>query len=225
MKQYKAILFDWDGTLVQTSDLILDAHNHVRAHFGMPPWEDESFRRGHQSTRELYPTLFGDSAGEAESILYQYFEDNHLSDLRYYEDALDCLAIITKHQISLGLVSNKKHSFLIREVAHLNWNHHFKCIVGAGIAERDKPSGDPIRHAMDELREPITPDAVLYVGDTETDLKASAEAGCDAALIVRGRHMQDVITEYKPAYVFESLEEMTETLDKTYNNHLQKNAC
>ena len=61
LKNYKAVIFDWDGTLVDTCGLILKAHNHVRKHYNQPEWTMDDFLGcASQSAREYYPTVYGD---------------------------------------------------------------------------------------------------------------------------------------------------------------------
>jgi phosphoglycolate phosphatase len=225
MEQYKAIFFDWDGTLVETTDIIMDAHNHVRNFFGLAPFEDESFRRGHQSTRELYPTLYGDKAQEAEKVLYEFFEENHLKALRAYPDSTAMLESLGHFSIPAALVSNKKHNFLELEVKELGWGTHFDFMVGAGEASKDKPDPAPLYMAVENMPHMLNITDILYVGDTETDMKAAQAAGCSAALIRRGRAMDDIIEEYKPAYVFDTLAEFQTVLETAYTAKQQKNTC
>ena len=67
----KAVFFDWDGTLVDTCGMVLDAHNHVRKIHNLPLWEAEDiFGRVSRSARETYPKIYGDRAAEAQKQLY-----------------------------------------------------------------------------------------------------------------------------------------------------------
>ena len=219
---YKAVFFDWDGTLVQTSELIIEAHNHVRQHFGLELIEStESLTRGNQSTRELYPQIYGDKAKEAEQVLYRFFEQNHLESLKAYEDSEIALTRLKERNIPLGLVSNKRHSFLVKELKYLGWESFFGPVVGAGEASRDKPHPDPLLMAVDgnSLKD------ILYIGDTETDLKCAQAAGCDAALILRGRTLDHLITAYSPTHVMENLENIEIILEKTDPEENKKKAC
>lgn len=96
INKYKAVIFDWDGTIVDTCGLILDAHNHVRKYYDEPLWTMEDFMgRASQSAREYYPTVYGDKADEAQEILYEYIEKKHLEYLEPMKD----LKFVGRHQI------------------------------------------------------------------------------------------------------------------------------
>lgn len=223
---HKAIFFDWDGTLVEHSKLIADGHTHVRRHFGLEGYDQQAaLSRGHQSTRELYPILYGDKWEEAEKLFYDFFLENHLSDVTPFDDTLALLDMLTDRDIPMGVVSNKRHIFLTREIGHIQWDRYFKSVIGAGEAERDKPSSAPLRMAADMLSPDLANTDILYVGDTETDLKCAKDMDCDAALILRGRNMDEIIAQYNPKYVFDNFADMAGELGFSNNKDSEKKAC
>lgn len=198
---YKAIIFDWDGTIVDTCGLILDAHNHVRDYYGHALWTMEDFLgQASQSAREYYPTVYGDKAEEAQEVLYGYVEEHHLNYLKPMNKIDDLFNLITAKNIPMSVVSNKRHKTLNIEVDHTNMRHHFKVIIGAGVAPKDKPSADPLYMALGQMDGNLTPQDILYVGDTETDLLCAQNAGCDVVLVQSDKPRPDLIEKYKPAY-------------------------
>ena len=67
----RAVLLDWDGTLVNSLQSIFDAHNHTRVAMGHPAWTWDEYKvHMRSSSRELYPKLYGDRSQEAMDILY-----------------------------------------------------------------------------------------------------------------------------------------------------------
>ncbi|PZQ48030.1 MAG: HAD family hydrolase [Micavibrio aeruginosavorus] len=212
----KAVFFDWDGTLVDSLPLLFAAHNHVRANMGLPLWTREEYAEAIvYSTRELYPKIYGEKSEEAQEMLYSYVQENHLKELILIEGAREVLEYLAEKSVPMGLVSNKRHDVLRREVEHLGWQKFFGVYNGAGAAPRDKPSGEPILYAIG--LHPDKPDIgnVIYVGDTESDLSAAKEAGCPVIFIRHGKDAEALISLYKPAYVVDSLAELKEVLIKT----------
>lgn len=175
-EKISAAIFDWDGTLVYTLPLLHAAHNHVRAELGFPLWSwDEYKSHMHNSARELYPRLYGEQAEMAFQTLYAFVEANHLEKLETLEGSLDLLKAFQARGITCLLVSNKSHPYLKREVEALGWSDYFAGIIGAGIADKDKPDIAPVYWALNEagLEESILSDAI-YIGDTGTDAKCAA---------------------------------------------------
>jgi len=78
----KAILFDWDNTLVNTWPTIIECYNDTFHALGLPRWTDQEVRdRAHGSLRDHFPKLFGERAGEAEKVFYETFHRIHLERL------------------------------------------------------------------------------------------------------------------------------------------------
>jgi phosphoglycolate phosphatase len=210
LSQYKAVIFDWDGTLVDTCDLVLDAHNHVRKHYGHAEWSmDDFLGQASKSAREYYPEVYGDKADEAQVILYEYVEKHHLNYLEPMNQAQEILETI---DLPMALVSNKRHKFLHIEVEVMGWAHHFKSMIGAGHAEKDKPSPIPLLLAISEIDTRLKPSDILYVGDTETDILTAKNTGCDVVFIQSDKPRPDLIETYNPAFFFNDLKSFAEAV-------------
>ena len=209
----KAIFFDWDGTLVDSLPMLFRAHNHVRDYLGHPLWtRDEYAQAIVYSSKELYPRLYGERAEEARNVLMNFIRENHLKELNVLEGAAEMLEELSGRGVIMGIVSNKTHEFLGIEVKHLGWDKYFGVIHGSGQAAKDRPAGDPLLHAL--LHHPAKPDIkdTLYVGDMESDLSCGKEAGCPVAFIRGTARTDELIAQYKPAYIVDNLTQLKETL-------------
>lgn len=177
----EAILFDWDGTLIDNWDAILAAINEALAAFGMLTWSrDEAMARISASQRDSFPVLFGDDWQRAQGIFYAGFEKHHLNVMRVLDGAEDLL--VAGAGLPMGLVSNKNGGYLRKEVAHLGWNPRFRSIVGATDAVADKPDPAPVHLALEPIGLRAGPH-VWFVGDSGTDMATARAAGCTAILV------------------------------------------
>ena len=175
----EAIFFDWDGTLVDSMGLLRRAHGHVCEKMGLPPLDERTFLSWVRlSARDLFPMVFGDRADEAQGFFYDYV-GAHDSDVPvFFDDAPEVLAVLHARGIPLGVVSNKRHDLLGREIASLGWNDFFGVWVGAGRADRDKPAPDPLLLAIAEAgKSSVDPQEIWFVGDTQTDCECARAAG------------------------------------------------
>ena len=201
----EAVFLDWDGTLVDSYDFLFAAHNHVREKMAMPPWTHGDFAEVIPlSTRDAYAGLYKDEAQKAQDILYRYVAENHLDALKVSQGAEDLLRALRQRGIRSGVISNKRHDNLVREIDALGWQGYFGIVIGAGQTARDKPAPDPLLHACRESG--IAPHAenVWYAGDMETDLRCAAGAGCASIFMLHGMGSKDLVAKYKPYRVFES---------------------
>ncbi|PZO86705.1 MAG: HAD family hydrolase [Micavibrio aeruginosavorus] len=223
----KGVYFDWDGTLVDSLPLLYASHNHVRVTMGLHPWTREEYMQAMvHSTRELYPTIYGNRAQEAQDMLYQFISDNHLQQLSLIDGAKDVLDMLQGAGIPMGLVSNKRNDILRREVEHLGWQGYFGVYNGAGVASADKPSGAPLLYALSQDARGLKISDIIYVGDTESDLSCAADAGCPVVFI-RGHapKADELIAKYKPAYIVHNLMELQEILQEFLGLAKEKKAC
>ena len=199
-----AILFDWDGTLVDSLPFLHRAHGHVFTAMGLTPWTlDEARLKIRHSTREMYPTLFGDRAAEATRILYDYVDAHHLAHIVRMREADTVLAALHRAGYKMGVVSNKGHARLVAEIAALGWGDYFQAVIGAGEAARDKPAPDPLLMALGKMG--LGPQNVWYVGDTEIDVQCAREAGCVPVFIAHGMATIAEIQPMEPAIIFDHL--------------------
>ena len=179
----RAVLFDWDNTLVDNWISIHDALNTTFAAMDHEPWSLTQVRaRVRASARETFPHLFGERADEAMRIFYDRFEAAHLNTLTSLPGANELLDTLDAAGIYLGVVSNKHGEFLRREARQLGWQDRFTRLIGAGDASADKPSTAPIVLALEGSG--FAPGASCwYVGDALIDIECAQNAGCVAVLV------------------------------------------
>lgn len=179
----KAVLLDWDDTLVDNWGSIHAAMNATLEAMGLPPWTLEKTReQAKHSLRDSFPALFGSRWPEAKDLFYGNFRTGHLVGLRALPGAGDLLEMLKDSGLYAGVVSNKTGSFLRTEAAHLGWESYFRAIVGATDAAEDKPSAAPVRMALAAGRLEPGPD-VWFVGDGRVDMETARRSGCVAVLV------------------------------------------
>lgn len=183
MDRPRAIIFDWDNTLVDTFPTIHAALNVVQDAMGVEKWTlEEAHIKVRQSVRDVFPVMFGDRWEEARAIFYRAFEDVHLRELRVLPGAEELLAHMQAAGVTLSVVSNKTARYLRREADHLGWSAWFHRVIGATDALRDKPAPDPVHMALAETGIPAGPE-VWFAGDTDIDLECAHHSGCVPVLV------------------------------------------
>jgi phosphoglycolate phosphatase len=196
----RAILFDWDNTLIDSWSSIHDAQNHTLAHFGLKPWSlEETRQRVRGSMRDSYPELFGNRWREAGEIFYARFAARHLETLTPLPGAGEMLAELSAAGVYLAVVSNKKGDYLRQEANHLGWSRFFGRIVGAFDAARDKPSVEPVDLALSGSGITRGLD-VWFAGDADIDMECAEKSGCLAVLLRYDEPGADEFLSHAPAF-------------------------
>ncbi len=205
----RAIIFDWDNTLVDSWTILHDAINVALDAFGLAPWTLEQTRkRVRNSLRDSFPSLFGEHAKEAEKLFYDRFAEIHLDALRPCPGAGRMLEDLDEAGLYLGVVSNKKGDFLRREAAHLGWDRYFGQIIGAFDGSRDKPAFEPVDMAL--AGSGISRgQQVWFAGDADIDLECAANAGCVPVLVREQPPGSGEFDAFPPTWHFRECQELS----------------
>ena len=183
LKPPRAVLFDWDNTLVDSWATIHEALNFLMRAMDQPEWSlADTKEKVRLSLREAFPLHFGERWEEARDIYLDHFRAIHLDRLAPLPGREAMLRRLAGEGIYLGVVSNKTGELLRREVARLGWSGFFGSIVGAGDAPADKPACEPVHLALAPSGV-AAGDEVWFVGDTAVDMECAEKAGCIGILL------------------------------------------
>ena len=179
----RAILFDWDNTLVDSWATIHEALNAVMTAMDKPLWSlQETKERVRLSLRESFPIHFGNRWEEARRIYLGAFRAIHLERLSPLPGRGELLRALFGERIFLGVVSNKTGSLLRREADWLGWSAFFGSVIGAGDAAVDKPDAAAVALALEPSGIAVG-DTVWFVGDTGVDMECAHNSGCVPVLL------------------------------------------
>jgi phosphoglycolate phosphatase len=179
----KAVIFDWDNTLVNSWSVIHFALNKTMEKMGKDLWSEEEVRDGiHKSARDLFPELFGNRWEEAAEIFKENYRAQHLQKVKFIPRTVDLIDFLNKKNIPLFVISNKTGEALRLETSHLGVANKFLSIVGAGDADFDKPHKAPVDLVLKGSDLDPTKDLIWFVGDTMTDIQCAINSGCQPIL-------------------------------------------
>lgn len=210
----RAILFDWDNTLVDNWPVIHESMNDALTAMGHPVWTlAEAKARIRASLRESFPTMFGDRWPEAREIYYRSFASRHLAVLKPMAGAEQLLRGLTGRGLYLGIVSNKTGSYLRKEVDHLGWRDYFGALVGAGDCPQDKPARAPVELALAPTG--TGPESsVWFVGDTDIDMVCAIASGCWPVLLRADPPAAGEFVDAPPSLYLENCESLARYIEK-----------
>ncbi len=209
------VLFDLDGTLADTRELILHTFREVwKTHFGYCP-EDAVFAATVglplvQSLDMLVaagPTLVPVEQREAliGRLLQHYTELNlalHDAMIAPFEGVTDMLDALTERGHKLGVVTSKRRRGALMSLQALGLEKYFQTIVTTEDTTRHKPHGDPVEHAVAALG--CEASQSYYVGDAPFDLQAGHAAGVKPVAATWGAHDVDALLAERPHAVVNS---------------------
>lgn len=193
------VLFDNDGTLVDTCDLILESFHHaVRNVLGHDIVDEKLMAKvGQPLATQMWD--FTDDPAVHEELLLTYREFNH----RIHDDRVSLfpgvregLERLREEGFKMGVVTSKMSPLARRGLEVLEVAEFFDCLVGADSCSKHKPDPDPILMGCDLLG--ATPESCVYVGDSPYDLQASNAAGTLSVAALWGMFDEDALCAENP---------------------------
>jgi len=209
---YKAFLFDMDGTLVDTFDVIYESFNKAldenkKRLLTKREFKEHLFGKAVDST---LPALVGVSSQDEIKKILKDFEKHWIKDLHKIKIFKD--VFITLHQLKeggakLGVVSTSPRGVIEETMRTVDLYQFFDVIIGEEDANFKKPHHEPVSNALKVLTVPSK--ETVFVGDTIYDMMAGKDAGCYTVLLLNG-HNEEVLDSFEPDKVIGSVKELLE---------------
>jgi HAD superfamily hydrolase (TIGR01549 family) len=169
-----AVLFDWDGTLVNTIPMIYRANVVALREFGITMSREWYRERYTPDWRRSYREL-GIPEDKWNDIAARWAQEMRLGRPRALPHARPAIRRLQAHGIRLGLVTASTRNVVEHNLERLNLDGTFEAIRYADDVERSKPHPDALLEALDQLA--VAPGDAIYVGDTTVDLEMAEAAG------------------------------------------------
>lgn len=211
----KAVIFDWDNTLVESHEVITKAVNSLFKDFGRAAVTLEQVRNSPQrALKDSFPEMFGDRWEEAREIYNRYYREIHLEYLKPHSGAAALLAYLTNLKMPLFIVSNKTHDHLEAEIKALRWEAHFHFIRGSIDGRVDKPDPEAVYHALEDSG--INPSKdVWFVGDSPIDAQCALASGCLPIVLQENKNISNFKYFDEPIVFIDNLLEVKVLLAKS----------
>ncbi|MDR2627061.1 MAG: HAD family hydrolase [Dysgonamonadaceae bacterium] len=219
MNNFKAVIFDLDGTLIDSIYDIADAMNRTLAKYAFPVHSYEAYRyfvgRG---LRNLVLSSLPEGARDENTVnecfkaLLQDYRENCLVKTKLYDEIDDLLDILSGKKMKLAVLSNKADEITQKIAARLLASRHFDVIMGD--TERFPRKPDPQSALFIAKKWNIPPPEILYLGDTGIDMETANRAGMFAVGVSWGFRKRDELERYGAKRIIDKpLELLTNGMD------------
>ncbi|MGB5506789.1 MAG: HAD family hydrolase [Sulfurovum sp.] len=180
----KLIIFDMDGTLVNSSITIANAINYVRSNLGFEPMEQSHILRlVNDHTINPAQTFYHAKAFDRdhERWFSEYYTNNHDKELVLYDGIMELLETLKGKGHALAVATNAYRGSTIESLTHLEVNEHFDAIACYDDVPQGKPHPDMLHKILDELGH--NSHNALFIGDGPRDELASQRAEIDYIMV------------------------------------------
>ena len=180
----KLVIFDMDGTLINSSITIANAINYVRENLGLEPL-DIDFILSKVNDNSINPAqVFYHTKTfekDQERWFSQYYSRNHARELALYDGIEELLKDLKQNGFKLAVATNAYRSSTIESLTHFKIWDLFDTIACADDVKRPKPQPNMLFKILDELN--ISKEDAIFVGDGERDEEASKKADIDYIMV------------------------------------------
>jgi len=220
LEKARALLFDLDGTLIDSAPDLAQAVDAMLAELGRPLAGEERVRYwvGNGAARLVKRALTGEWEGEPQKALFEralrlffhYYGDNLVDRTRLYPGAREGLDELLARGFKLGIVTNKPARFTLPILARLGIYDEFDVVVAGDTLDQKKPHPLPLLYAARDLG--LHPSEVVMVGDSMNDVVAAREAGMAIVCVPYGYNHGSDIFDAQPDAVIDSMVELASLL-------------
>ena len=203
--KYKYILFDLDGTLIDTNQLIIDSFKHTyKTHLNKDIEEKEILQ---YFGEPLITTLRRYSPENAEELYETYINYNetvHDNSVSLCCNIKECLAQLKEMGCVLAVVTSKRSKMAYRGLELFDIAKYFSAVVSVDDTEEHKPHPAPVLKALEKLG--ATPEEAIMVGDSIFDIQCAHNAGVEAVQVTWGAALEHLEQETPDYLVDNALE-------------------
>jgi phosphoglycolate phosphatase len=183
VKRRDLLIFDLDGTLIDSKKDLTDSVNATRAWKGLPPLPEDivSAYVGNGASmliRRALPHLTDEEHAEAHKFFLQYYRDHMLDATTLYPGVREALDRLHDASVSMAILTNKPVKFSVRLIAGLQLDRHFFRIYGGNSFEEKKPH--PIGIEMLITESDAERECTIMVGDSAVDVHTARNAKVQA---------------------------------------------
>ena len=209
-----AILFDLDGTLIDSIELILSSARHAFAGRSHMP-SDEEWIAGIGTPLLTQLRLYATDEADLATLLASYRAhqaEHHDRLTRCYDDVPATIEELHRRGHPLGIVTSKASSLAAYSLAHVGLDRYIPVVVGYDDTTRHKPDPEPVLFALERLD--VEPADAVYVGDSPHDIRAGNAAGVTTVAVLSGPFSRETLVAAEPNYIIECMAELTGVLDR-----------
>lgn len=215
--KYTAVVFDLDGTLLNTLEDLMDAVNYALSRYGYPIRTLDEIRRFvGNGVRKLMERALPDGASNPkfEEILsaFRAYYTIHCEDKTHaYDGILELLQQLKTSGYKMAIVSNKPDS-AVKELNQSHFNGYVQAAIGEKEGIKTKPAPDMVEHALTELN--CRKEEAVYIGDSEVDIQTAANAGLDCISVSWGFRDPDFLLKRGASVIADTPQQVYDLIQK-----------
>ncbi|RFU66977.1 pyrophosphatase PpaX [Peribacillus saganii] len=201
------LLFDLDGTLINTNDLIIASFTATLNHYYPDKYQREDILPF--MGPPLYDTFVSLDPERVEEMIARYREHNlanHDLMVKEFDGVYDTVKALKEAGYKLAIVSTKMHDTVVRGLQVTRLAEFFDVVIGLDDVENAKPDPEPVLKALKLLNS--VPEEAIMVGDNHHDVLSGKNAGTKTAGVAWTAKGREYLNQFEPDFMLESMEDL-----------------
>lgn len=204
--QTEAVLFDLDGTLVDSLPLIFRTYRHVFDEMNIP-WDEKGIEKMiGLPLKDIGKHFTGKEESRFEDLYQTYYHRDLDLFTRLFPGTLDMLSNLEKRQIKLGIVTSKGKPGTKRTTAFTGIDRFMDVIITAHDLLKHKPDPEPLLHAVEFLGAHVS--RTIYIGDSRFDILTGRNAGARTLGVTWGLASREEMVSLQPDGIIDRWDEL-----------------
>lgn len=200
------ILFDLDGTLLDTNELIQKSFEYTFEYFGYSFTKEEILQFNGPPLMKTFSEINPDLAEEMVKVYRKHNHENHTKYVKLFPNVRETLEVLKKNGKNLAIVTAKMRSGVELGLELTKIKDYFDAIVTIDDVKNPKPHPEPVLKAMSELdgeREES-----IMVGDNYHDIESGKNAGIKTVGVAWSLKGEDYLRQFQPTYMIDDMKEL-----------------
>ncbi len=206
--KYKTLLFDLDGTILNTNDLIINSFLYTLEQFYPGKYTEEKLIPHMGKPLREQMVIFGDEAN-ADKMVEIYREHNirtHDEYVKEFPYVKEVLTTLKEEGYTLGVVTTKMRNTVTMGLRRFDLESLMSTVVTYEDTEFHKPAPEPVLLAMEQLG--AEKETTLMVGDSQYDIQAAKNAGVTSVGVAWSMKGADFLNQFNPDYMLENMRDL-----------------
>lgn len=211
----KAVIFDLDGTLLDTIRDLADSMNHTLKHFGFPERELSHHEKAVGNGLRKYAercipedSLTDELLDEFVPFWAAHYRENSMVKTVPYDGICELLDFLTQNNIMVNILSNKRDDFVKELALHYFPDYKFVCASGELPNVAKKPDPEAALKILDECN--IESSEMIFIGDSIYDIKTGKAAGMKTIAVTWGYQPKELLEEENPDFFADKPQDIIE---------------
>ena len=209
---YKLMIFDLDGTLLDTLEDLANASNYALNKFDFETHEVQQYKTFvGDGVYKLIERIVPESHRQEETLLkvkeafHSYYNEHNRDYTKPYEGSVEVLKYLRENGIHTAVVSNKPHSFTVKLVEEL-FGNSIEIAYGQRDGIATKPDPSTVLEVIDHFG--VAKEECIYIGDTNVDIFTGKNAGVKTIGVLWGFRTKEELVSAGADYIIEKFEDL-----------------